>query len=226
MLVGVYVFVKKPQKAGGATKIKLPGIEAELPVASLLPMLLGVVLIITATQLEATPAVVPSPEPLPPRGGPAPNAPEAERPAACVSSTAVSLVVFKWAPSDCPDDPGTPLRIDTCQEQRTLNWLRARLAELRNAKVEGFRELPASFDLVPADAYGKKDWSLRLMSGSEHVYNVGVGYNVKSGAKDGCLSLTWKGKALTPSACMDKSGQWWVRRGPELCPVRDSSATR
>lgn len=132
---------------------------------------------------------------------------------------------MKWAPSECTGQPGALVRIDDCQEQRALSWLKDRLVQLRDAKLDGFRDLPSSFELVPSDAYGKKNWALRVMSNSEHLYNVGVGYNVKGGAKDGCLSLTQKGKLVSPSACMDKSGQWWLRRGPKLCPVLGASDT-
>jgi hypothetical protein len=230
--VGIFVFIKEPRGSGGRTKIKLPGIEAELPVASLLPMVLGVGLLVIASQVHVPEGQASSRsggEPVEPEPGPAPRprpSPSENlrpggptKPASCVGAGTVSLAALKWAPTDCTDQPGAPVRIDGCAEQRALSWLKTALETLRDAKLEGFRDLPAMFELRVADAYGKKDWALRVMSGVEHLYNVGVGYNIKSGAKDGCLSLTRNGKAQSPSACMDKSGEWWQRRGLELCAV-------
>jgi len=223
VLVGVVLFVKKPGGSGGKTRIKLPGVEAELPVASLLPMVLGVVLLLGAGNVQGDPAAnTPSVEPEKPHPGTTPTAPTHPSPPAqssCVNAASVSLAMFKWAPGDCPDKEGAPVRIDDCAERRPLSWLRAALEKLRDARLEGFGDLPASFDLKAADAYGKKDLALHVMSGGQHVYNVGVGYNVKSGAKDGCLSLTQNGKLLSPSVCMDKSGEWWERRAQQLCAV-------
>jgi hypothetical protein len=223
--VGIVLFVKKPQGTGGRTKIKLPGIEAELPVASLLPMVLGVALLITASQVPESRASNgsggESVEPERPQRKPSePVTPSGSgKQASCVAAATISLAALKWAPADCKDQPGAPVRIDGCAEQRALSWLKTHLEKLRNARLEGFRDLPAVFELRVADAYGNKDWALHVMAGAEHLYNVGVGYNIKSGAKDGCLSLTRNGKALSPSACMDKSGDWWERRGHELCAV-------
>ncbi|HYO96594.1 MAG TPA: hypothetical protein VER33_18905 [Polyangiaceae bacterium] len=211
LVAGLYLFATK-RGMGGPAKLKLPFVEAELPVASLVPMVLGAALLLVASQAEPNPIATADAKPeLPPGGGPRPR---------CIDRTAVGIARLQWAPADCPTHPGAPVRIDRCEETRPLKWLKEQLGILRAAKVRGFDSLPEAFDLVPGEYLGKKDWLLRvrLHDGSE-PYNVSVGYNVLSAAKDGCLSLTKRGKPLSPFACMDTSGQWWTQNADKLCRV-------
>lgn len=212
--VGVCLFAKMPNHPAGKTKLKLPGLEAELPVATLVPMVLGVALMLAATQVPETSLNI-GPEPANSKASPV----HPDKVASCVASADVSLAELKWGPADCSDPEGAPVRIGTCAEHRPLSWLKQQIALLRDAGVQGFADVPSTFELEPADAYGKKNNRLWVVESGAHLYTVGVGYNINSGAKDGCLSLTKDAKAITPFVCMDTSAQWWFRRGTNLCPV-------
>jgi hypothetical protein len=216
IVTGLGLFVKKPKGMGGKTTLKLGKFEANLPVASLVPMVLGAILLLGAIQLSAPSAAALSAEPQKAaKTAPGP-APEMQ----CVPATSVKLATLIWAPADCPQDPTPSVRIDTCAEHRQLPWLQRQMASLRSAKVEGFANLPEAFELIPGEYNGQKDWVLKVrMNDGTEPYNVGVGYNILSGAKDGCLSLVQHGQLVSAFACMDKSGHWWIERGTQLCSV-------
>jgi hypothetical protein len=222
LVVGLYIFVRKPKGSGGKTKLKLGNIEAELPVASLVPVVIGGGLLLAAANMDDTPT---DPGTDNPPGGGAPVDIHPEKPrvatAACIPKANLEQATLKWGPSACPENPKATVRIDTCEEQRQLSWLKEHLDELRAAQIEGFKDLPSAYDLVLDDLNDKKDWVLRVrQSDGQEPFNVLVGYNLKSGTQDGCLSLSKAGKLLSASACMDIRGDWWVKREQQFCPVR------
>lgn len=59
LVAGLYLFATN-RGLGGPAKLKLPFIEAELPVASLVPMVLGAALLLAASQAPSAPVDVTS----------------------------------------------------------------------------------------------------------------------------------------------------------------------
>jgi hypothetical protein len=234
ILLGAILFVRTPRAGGGRARLKVPFIEAELPVGSLVPMVLGTGLLGGSLWLrpDNSKAEVAGAETVNSTTGTSQTGSidlgryqetssrsMLDPPMACVSADRVPLVELKWAPSDCGESE-VGIGIDGCVERRPLPWLRSALGTLRDAKVRGFSTLPRDLDLRTEAYAGKEDWLLRAVgSDGRPSYNVFIGYNITSGAKDGCLSLGNATKALSPSACMDRSGTWWIRQGIELCPV-------
>lgn len=45
---------------------------------------------------------------------------------------------------------------------------------------------------------------------------MGVGYDLDTRSKDGCLHLyDAAGGNRSPAACLDADGQWWIRENPQ-----------
>lgn len=123
---------------------------------------------------------------------------------------AVKFTPLVWAPSDCARSE--PLvGLGSCAELRALPWLRAQILHLRAAKVPGYVDLHGQIELRTAAHQGQPHWILFLSADGAKGWNLGVGYNAKTGAKDGVLRLYHAGAPAAPGAKIDADGQWWIQ---------------
>lgn len=125
-----------------------------------------------------------------------------------------SFVQLVWLPADCPGSDGEPsIGMGSCQTTKNLEWLRAEVGKLRDARVRGFDGIPRSATLEPKTFARVKNNALAVVSGAgETLALVGVGYSNESRSKDGCLRLytnTNPLQLISPILCLDARGAWW-----------------
>jgi len=117
-------------------------------------------------------------------------------------------VTLLWVPSDCPSGSTPAIALGSCGEQRSLEWLRMAMDNLRREKRFGFDFLPAGFKLV-AGAFGDNaNYKLAVHDRENNeLCTVGVGYNLKENKKDGGLRLY---KRATLAGAFYGTDQTWT----------------
>lgn len=137
----------------------------------------------------------------------------------CIAAAIVSesyrrqldVVKLLWAPADCGNQTDAEIGYNTCGDVRDLAWLQSQLNALRSAGVRGFVDLNLDPALTSTSYAGKQNYILYVQGRAER-FKLGVGYEVETRTKDGCLRLyDLSNTRRSPVACLDENGQWWTR---------------
>lgn len=130
-------------------------------------------------------------------------------------------VELLWVPSKCHGDTSPTVGIDTCADQRSLEWLAGEMGRLRNAQVFGFVDLPTVPKLEPEDLGSKTNQLLSVRSKEGTKWLVSVGYHNETRTNDGYLRMyDLTGHLVSNAVCLTKAKAWRELRGTTWATIR------